>query len=102
MPGLWAGCMVCLSFARDVGLCQFACWPVCGVWFVVSLRMPCLWAWFIWLVCLLAFVGFLYRADAPFPIFIGEVLSVFRFIWEPWLLVFVLFLVVCGALPFWK
>ena len=29
-------------------------------------------------------VGFvLYRADAPFPIVIEEVLSVFRFLWEP-------------------
>ena len=39
--------------------------------------MPGLWARFIWLVCLLAFVGFLYRAVASFPIFIGEVLFVF-------------------------
>ena len=38
------------------------------------------------------------RADTPFPIFIGEVLSVFGFV-RPWLLV--LFLV-CGVLPFWK
>ena len=49
----------------------FAGWPVSGVWFVVCLRMP-MWAWFIWMVCLLAFVGFLYRADTSFPIFIGE------------------------------
>ena len=51
------------------------------------------------LVRLLVGIGwFLYRADAPFPIFIGEVLSGFRGLWRPWLLVF---LVVCGALPFW-
>ena len=41
---------------------------------------------------------FLYRAVAPFPMFIGEVLSVFCCLWRPWLLVF---LVVCGALSFW-
>ena len=55
LPGMWA----CVSL--HVGL-------YVGVWVVVCLRMPCLWAWFIWLVCLLAFVGFLYRADAPSPI----------------------------------
>ena len=37
-----------------------------------------LFGWFAyWLVL------FLYRADARFPMFIGEVLSVFRFLWEP-------------------
>ena len=93
--------------------------PLLGVWACVN-----------WLVCMLAYMwgmvcglsmdalsmglvffcwfafwhmlDFLYRADAPFPMFIGEALSVFRFLWEPWLLVFVIFLVVCGALPFWK
>ena len=34
MPRLWAGSLVCLSFARGVGLFLFGwfvCWPVCGV-----------------------------------------------------------------------
>ena len=52
-----------------------------------------------WLVGLPAGIcWFLYRADAPFPMFIGEVLSIFRCLWGHWPLVF---LVVCGALPFW-
>ena len=40
-----------------------------------------------WLVCLLVVVG-LFRADAPFPIFLGEVLSVFPLPCGPWFLVF--------------
>ena len=95
------------------GVCLSLLCPGVGFYYLVGVQVflyvgsslwfdpgvPCLWAWFIWLVCLLAYVGFLYRADVPFPMFIGEVLSVFRFLWEPWFLVF---LVVCGALPFWK
>ena len=37
MPGLWAGCMVCLSFARGVGFCYLVCVHVIlyvGDWFV--------------------------------------------------------------------
>ena len=59
--------------------------------------MPGVWAC-LYLIGLPVGIGWLSRADAPFPIFIGEVLSVFGFV-RPRLLV--LFLV-CGALPFWK
>ena len=52
----------------------------------------------IWLVCLLA-VGDFVSGLCPFPMFIGEVLTVCRSLWWPWLLVF---LFACGALPFWK
>ena len=71
--GLFLGVSL-VAYARGVGgvclslLCPgcglvligwFECWPICGVWFVVCLWMPCLWAWFFfWLVCLLAYVGF--------------------------------------------
>ena len=34
-----------------------------------------------WFACWQLLV--LYRAEAPFPMFIGEVLSIFRFLWEP-------------------
>ena len=48
--------------------------------------------------CFLFIRCFLFRADAPFPLFLGEVLSVFRFFW--------IFLNSCvffvGLLPFWK
>ena len=47
--------MGCVSFARVVGFVLFG-------WFVY------------WLLLVL------FRADAPFPIFIGEVLSVFLFL----------------------
>ena len=32
MPGLWAGCMACLFFARGVGFCYLVVclFPVCG------------------------------------------------------------------------
>ena len=66
--------MGCLSSARVLGLFHLVGLPFGLCWF-------------------------LFRADAPFPIFIGEVLSVFLFLCGPWFLVF--FLVVCGALPFW-
>ena len=55
---------------------SFDCYLVCGVWFLFVFRLPDVWAWFVWLVCLLVWLV-LYRADAPFPIFIGEVLSGF-------------------------
>ena len=42
---------------------------------------------------------FLFRADAPFPLFLGEVLSVFRFFLGLFLISCVLFV---GLLPFWK
>ena len=71
---LYVGSGFCLSF-----LC-----PMCGRGLFVRLPVGIGW--------------FLYRADAPFPMFIGELLSDFRCLWRSWLLVF---LVDCGALPFW-
>ena len=44
--------------------------------------LPGVWACFIWLVCLLAIVV-LVLGCCPFPMFIGNVLSVFRFLREP-------------------
>ena len=60
--------MVWLSFAQGVGLCYLVGLHVglyvgSGLW----LFLDALWARFIWLVCLLAHVGLLYRADAPSP-----------------------------------
>ena len=88
MPWLWAclfwflGCL-CPGCGRVYGL-SLLC-PGCGLvlfgWFAIRLMLV------------------LFRADAPFPIFIGEVLSVFLFLCGPWFLVF--FLIVCVALPFW-
>ena len=70
---MWGMVLVCLSSARCLGLVCLVGLPV-GIWW------------------------FLYRAEAHFPMFIGEVLSVFRCLWGLWLLVFFVF---CGALPFW-
>ena len=77
----------------------FHCLPLPRLWAVFGFA-------FAWVVGLFYLVGlpfgiclFLYWADAPFPIFIGEVLSVFPFLCGPWPLVF--FLVGCKALPFW-
>ena len=86
------------SCARDVGLLLvlFAhpgLWGFCLVVFVGCARMWVL--GFVYLVCLVICVGcarmwvigfcfircFLFRADAPFPLFLGEVLFVFRFFW---------------------
>ena len=55
MPGLLAGCMVCLSYARGVGFCYLVGVHVClyvgfGLWFILG--VPSLWAWL--LVCPLA------------------------------------------------
>ena len=49
-----------VAYARAVG-------GVYGLCFVFG--MPCMWAWFIWLGCLMAYVGFLYRAVVPSPMF---------------------------------
>ena len=49
------------------------------------------------LVCVLVVVG-LFRADALFPIFIGEVLSDFPLPYGPWFLVF--FWLFLGCFPF--
>ena len=46
-----------------------------GLWFVLGI--PCLWAWFIWLLSLLEYVGFCFGL-MPIFLFIGEGLSVFR------------------------
>ena len=85
MPELWAVSLLACTWGRFVGV--FGC-PVCGLGYLVDLPFGTCW--------------FLYRTVAPFPMFIGEVLSGFCFLWEPRLLVFLSFLVVCGALPFWK
>ena len=77
------GFIVCL--AQAVGGVGFAFAQVVGFFYLVGLPF--------------GFCLFLFWADAPFPIFIGEVLSVFLFLCGPWSLVF--FLVGCGALPFW-
>ena len=77
--------MICSLFYRGVGLFligKVTWWPVCGVWFWVVYHLSGVWAClFGWFACWQMF--FLYRADGPFPMFIGEVLSVFRFLWEP-------------------
>ena len=104
------GCL-CLAVGGGYGLVLLC--PSCGfsfIWLVCLLAcmwdlvcivspLPGVWAW-------LYFVGFplgiclcLLRANAPLLI-LREVLSGFHFLWWPWPLVF--FLVVCGALPFWK
>ena len=54
MPGMWAYVYL---------------WSVC--------LLPCLWGLVVaWLVGSYLFVEIMYRADAPFPRFLGEVLSV--------------------------
>ena len=83
MLGLWPGFMVCLSFSRGVGLFLFrrlSCWPVCGVWFLVVSPLPGVWAWFYLVGWPVGICWFLYRANAPFLMFIGEVLSIFHFL----------------------
>ena len=45
-------------------------WPVPWMWAIVSC-LCCVIKWF------------LYRVDAPFPLLLGEVLSVFRLFWCP-------------------
>ena len=83
VPGLWAGSWF-VSLVSGLLACflvsWFVCWPVCGVWFLVCFSLPGMWAWLFWLVCGLAF-GCYVRADAPLPMFIGEVLSVCCFVW---------------------
>ena len=68
-----------------LGLC--ACYPVCGgLVCVLFLVCPvCGLGLYGWVACwhMLDFCIWL----MPFPYFLGEVLSVFRFLWEPWLLV---------------
>ena len=107
LGGLYPGCGRGVWFVSPLPeVWAFVTWLVClfpvcgGLVCVLFLVCPAGGLGFFWLGCLLAYVGFLYWADAPSPMFLGEVLSGFRFLWEPWLLV--LFLVVCGALPFWK
>ena len=73
------------AFAQAVGGFGFAFARVVGLFYLVGLPF--------------GFCLFLYWADAPFPTFIGEVLSVFPFLCGSWPLVF--FLVGCRALPFW-
>ena len=61
----------------------FAYWPICGViFFCVSPLCPgCGLGFYVaGFPVGFCFCWFLFRADAPFPIFIGEVLSVFRFL----------------------
>ena len=74
--------MVCLSFARGVGLCYLVGSHV-GLYVGsgYGLSLDALSVGLVYLVgCLWAHARFLYRADAPFPMFIGEVLSGFCFI----------------------
>ena len=54
MPGVWA----CVFFGQYVGWCTW---------------LPSLWGLFVLVVR--------FRADAPFPMFLGEVLSDFRDFW---------------------
>ena len=58
-----------------LGWCAYT--PACGVWFVFCFWYA-LYAGLVYLVWLPV-----YRAGAPPPKFLGEVLSVFRFLWEP-------------------
>ena len=60
----------------SVGLCfgWFSCWPLIGVWCLVRIPLPEMWAWLFRLVAF-GFWCFLYRDVAPFPMF-REVLSV--------------------------
>ena len=57
---------------------RVARWPVCGSGLVCYL-LPGVWA--CWFACCQLLI--LYRADAPFPMCIGEVPFVFWFLWEP-------------------
>ena len=91
---MWAGFV--LPFYRGVGLFNWSGFLVTFLfWLWLSILCPVcglLYDWFAgWQLLIL------FRADAPFPMFIGEVLSVCRFLWEP-----VSCMIVCGALPFWK
>ena len=65
------------AFARGVGFCYLV-----GVLVILYVG-----DWFVFCFWYALYVRFLYRAVAPSPICLGEVLSVFRFFWEPWLLV---------------
>ena len=57
---------------------------------MLALVVPSMWA------CDHCLSGFSVRADAPLPMFLGEVLSVFRFSWVPFWLHMYSF---CWALP---
>ena len=95
VPWLWAcllGVLGCLCTGCGLGL---VCLSFAGVWVFYLVGCFLAYMWGLVLICLSLARGvgfaylvvlpvgirlFVYRADAPFPIFLGEVLSVFSFL----------------------